>query len=362
MSPRPAIIVTLVHGTILLARWPFVIRFMRGLRRARSRKAAQPPWYQPDSQFSTSLIAALGGASVEIRSFDWTGGNTLWDRLSAADRLCQHVEAVADANREATQILVGHSHGGSVIFTVAMFAVITMGAIVVNRRRVRTERVRAWSSSVNEEDREGGPARMIVTSDGDEALLALKIAEALSALARGLWRAASRIIAFVEKHTNASRRRAWCVFLSVAGAFLTFILLYDVASPWGPDSAAEWTLRFLIKAVFAALLATFLLFLLLGLCLFVPTLAALILGFPPLVFFRWLAFGWAGTAGVDMTAESFPLGTATAVRLPAPTGGRELRHSELYHDPRVPPLIATFILRTVDPKRTIGLRTGDPGP
>jgi hypothetical protein len=438
MPPHPHFIVTLVHGTILFARWPGANRILQRLSGVRSRPAAKPLWYHAGSQFATALKAALGEERTEIRSFYWTGGNTVWDRLagagafgdpasaeSAAARagmrptLRQHVAEIAATHPTATQVLVGHSHGGSVcqaalrdektrrnvkafvslstpyvhmrerwdsknletglrvlgfllyvaalmttmwwleprvgefwnaaLVAVAMLSAIVLWERVLRHRQVRIDTVRAWARSVNEEEVDV-PARLIVISDGDEALLALKIAEALSAISRGLWRSAYGIVEFVERAVVASRRRAWVVYIGVAVAFLIFILRYDVNSPWGPVAGVQWTFWFPVKSTFYAFIAPAILFLVVGLALFVPTLAALLLGFPALVFFRWLAFGWGGTAGGDVTAESLPLGRVTAVRLPAPKDGRGLRHSELYNDPRVPPRIAEFVLRTVGEK------------
>jgi hypothetical protein len=413
---RAVIVVTLVHGTILLARWPLLFRFLRRVGAAVSGGDAKPRWHHRDSPFAIALRDALGedGKVVDIRSFDWTGGNTVWDRLSAAGTLRQHIARIAQAHPQAAQVIVGHSHGGSVclaalgdpetrqqvtafvslatpyvhvwqrpdsqdvetalrilgflvftavmlatmwwleprvgeawnavVFTLLLFAVIALGANVWNRHRVRIEAVREWARTMNV-DQTGGPARLIVVSDGDEALLALKIAEALNAMSRGLWRAAYRIVELVERVWVALRWRAWVLYAGVAAAFLVFFLKYDATSPWGPVDDVPLTIWFPLKAVFTALIAPVFVFLAAGIALFVPTLAAMLLGFPPLVFFRWLAFGWGGAPGMDITAESLPLGTVTAVRLPAPAGRRGLRHSELYNDARVPPLIATFVQR-----------------
>jgi hypothetical protein len=232
----------------------------------------------------------------------------------------------------------------AVVFTLLLFAVIALGVNVWNRHRVRIGAVREWARTMNE-DETGGPARLIVISDGDEALLALKIAEALNAMSRGLWRAAYRVVELVEHAWVALRWRAWVLYAGAAAAFLVFFLKYDATSPWGPVDDVPLTIWFPLKAVVTALIAPVFVFLAVGIALFVPTLAAMLLGFPPLVFFRWLAFGWGGAPGMDITAESLPLGTVTAVRLPAPAGRRGLRHSELYNDARVPQLIATFVQR-----------------
>jgi len=194
-------------------------------------------------------------------------------------------------------------------------------------------------------------------------LLALKIAEALGAVSRGLWRAAYRVVELVEQAWAALGWRVWIIYACLVAAFLVLGLKYDTTSPWGPVEGVPFTIWFPLKVGFVALIAPPFLLFLVGLALFVPALVAMLVGFPPLVFFRWLAFGWGGAPGVDVTAESLPLGTVTAVRLaapappivPAPTGGRGLRHSELYNDARVPPLIATFIKKRVLPASCNGV-------
>ena len=409
--PRQEIVVTLVHGTILFARWPFVFRLLRRIRAALSRGDTKPQWYQRGSPFAIALRDSLGEDCRDIQPFEWSGGNTVWDRLSAAISLRRHIAAIADEHRDAIQILVGHSHGGSVcqealrdsdtpkrvkafvslatpyvhvrqrfdsqnvetalsilglllftavmlttmwwleprvgefwnaiVFTLAMFVVIALGARVWNRYRGRIAAVREWAHSLSEVE-DAGPARLIVISDGDEALLALKIAEALSGMSRGLWRAASRVVERVEEALGASRWLAWVIYAGLAVGSVVFFLKFDPESPWGPNDA-PLDLWFLFKVALIAIFGPVFVFFAVAFALFVPTLAAMLVGFPPLIFFRWLAFGWGGAPGMDVTAESLPLGAVTAVRLPAPIGRRGLRHSELYNDPRVPPLIATFL-------------------
>lgn len=421
--PRPAVIVTLVHGTILLARWPIVFRFLRRLRAALVRAPAEPEWYRPDSRFADWLRRAFGETPVAIRSFPWAGSNTLADRLFAAVELRQHIARIADEHPDTPQVLVGHSHGGSVclaaigdpetqrkviafaslstpyvhvrqrsdsenigtalsvlgfllftgvmlatmgwleprvgefwnaaVFTLALFAVMALGAAVLKGRHKRMVVAREWAQSLNAVQ-EGAVARLVVISDGDEALLALKIAEAFSAVSRGLWRAAYRVVELVEMALTGSRWRAWLLYAGIAGAFLVVFLFYDSESPWGPVAGVPVTIWYPLKVAAIAAFAPALVFLLVALALFVPTLVAMLVGFPPLVFFRWLAFGWGGSPGVDVTAESLPLGTVTAVRLTAPAGGRGLRHSELYNDARVPPVIAAFVQREVDAAAAAG--------
>ena len=430
LPPRQEIIVTLVHGTILFARWPFVFRLLRRIGAALSRGDAKPQWYQRGSAFAVALRESLGEDCRDIQPFEWSGGNTVWDRLSGAGALGQadagqapaaragarltlrqHITKIRDDYPDAAQVLIGHSHGGSVclaaladpetrkmvkafvslatpyvhvrkrfdsqsveaalkilgflsftavmlasmwwleslvgevlnaaVFTLAMFAVMAVGVAVWNRRRARIAAVREWASSLSEVE-DAGPARLIVISDGDEALLALKVAEGLSSMLRGLWRAASRLVELAEEAWGASRWLAWVIYAGLAVGSVVFFLKFDSQSPWGPNDA-PFDLWFLVKVALIAIFGPVFVFFAVALALFVPTLAAMLVGFPPLIFFRWLAFGWGGAPGMDVTAESLPLGAVTAVRLPAPIGRRGLRHSELYNDARVPPLIATFL-------------------
>jgi len=103
-----------------------------------------------------------------------------------------------------------------------------------------------------------------------------------------------------------------------------------------------WSVIQVVKFLAAAAAIPAILFVALALALAMPALVAMLLGYPALLFSRWLAFGWGGSIGVDITAETCPLGTATVTRLetPAATG---LQHANSYNDHRAPELIAKFI-------------------
>jgi hypothetical protein len=144
------------------------------------------------------------------------------------------------------------------------------------------------------------------------------------------------------------------IYVTASIAWVAFVLLYDIASPWGPLPNVKLSFLWLAEVIGVSVVLPGTVGTLSALALFVPPLAAMLVGFPFLVLFRWLAFGWGGSPGIDITAESVPLGTTTALRLPARGNARGLRHSELYSDERVPPLIAEFVLRSVGAPSTRG--------
>jgi hypothetical protein len=81
---------------------------------------SSPKWWEPESSFGNRLRAALGGnfsvgdwASVDISNqFTWSGGNSEQSRRAAGIKL---LNWLIESNLKNYH-LVGHSHGGSVIW------------------------------------------------------------------------------------------------------------------------------------------------------------------------------------------------------------------------------------------------------
>ena len=128
VSPRQRpVFVTLVHGTVLFARWPRVRRLLNSLDTLWSRPSAEHAWHTERSEFSRRLRARLGPHAY-VKSFTWSGGNTVWDRIHAAGAdgdfgtpaatstcsLREHIALIARDHPGAAQVLVAHSHGGNV--------------------------------------------------------------------------------------------------------------------------------------------------------------------------------------------------------------------------------------------------------
>jgi hypothetical protein len=82
----------------------------------------------------------------------------------------------------------------------------------------------------------------------------------------------------------------------------------------------------------------------------IPGFIMVIIGYFGLVLVRWLAFGWAGYLGFDMTAETCPVGTAKFTRLGPSLRARGLHHGHSYNDRRAPVHIARFIRETMASK------------
>lgn len=432
LAPPPAVVVTLVHGTILFARWPALRRALTWLGRLWRRGNAGPAWYGEGSAFrerlETQLRHTLNGRP-HILHLRWSGGNTVWDRLRAAgaerdfgkirrrsgdasETLRNHLARVARDFPGAAQVLVGHSHGGnvclyalrdqgtrnavsalvclstpfvharerhdskalrdvlqvlagavylavflassmwvkarvpepwdSVVFVGGFMLVIVAGAIYWALREDRSLAERAWAESIASSETEAPPT-FVLLSDGDEALLALKVAEGLNVVARGLWRAAYELPARAFTIVGPRKRAGVMVYTLLSLVTLVWLLLNDAQSPLAGNPEAEWSPRFVLMLLMASLFVPAALLGALLLAVLLPALSALLLGYPALFLFRWLAFGWGGSIGLDVTAETCPLGTATVTRLSAPPGARGLRHAHIYSDERTPGLIAGFV-------------------
>ena len=77
-----------------------------------------PKWWQPESEFCQNLLKEAGGG--EIVPFNWDGANDEISRREGAERLLWRLRDYHDRGQEI--VLIGHSHGGSVIATALKFA------------------------------------------------------------------------------------------------------------------------------------------------------------------------------------------------------------------------------------------------
>lgn len=90
-AAEPRVVITLVHGTILFARWPWVMRplgtcgrLWSGLRAQDQAKGEMAvPWHAPGSRFRVRLERLLG-PDCRIEAFQWSGSNSMWDRMRFA--------------------------------------------------------------------------------------------------------------------------------------------------------------------------------------------------------------------------------------------------------------------------------------
>ncbi len=89
---KKGILVTTVHGTFA--------------RRAK--------WVMDNSVFSSRLVEKFGADCI-VEPFHWSGRNSFKDRIRHADSLYQHLITQKARYPEKEQVLIGHSHGGSVI-------------------------------------------------------------------------------------------------------------------------------------------------------------------------------------------------------------------------------------------------------
>jgi Lipase (class 3) len=100
-AEQPLVLVTIVHGTWARLRVPFY---------------GNPLWFEQGSPFVEDLRANLSalGIQAEIDAFLWSGANSLFARIDASRNLARRIERRAEKSPDVRQVIVGHSHGGTV--------------------------------------------------------------------------------------------------------------------------------------------------------------------------------------------------------------------------------------------------------
>jgi hypothetical protein len=79
--------------------------------------AKNAPWIQEDSNFVKGIKDNLKQyADIKVVSFDWSGKNSYFKRVEAGKKLAAELEAIAVEYPKSEKIVIGHSHGGNVIF------------------------------------------------------------------------------------------------------------------------------------------------------------------------------------------------------------------------------------------------------
>jgi len=99
-------------------------------------------WFDESSTFALELARIDG---VEVKVFRWSGDNSYLERYRAASCLAYRIMQCHDATNPPVQVIVAHSHGGSVALIAslhpwarALTGVVTMGTPFLNIER-RTE-------------------------------------------------------------------------------------------------------------------------------------------------------------------------------------------------------------------------------
>ena len=99
-------------------------------------------WFDQSSTFALELTQIQG---VEVKVFRWSGDNSYLERYRAASCLAYRIMQCHDATNPPVQVIVAHSHGGSVALMAslhpwakALTGVVTMGTPFLNIER-RTE-------------------------------------------------------------------------------------------------------------------------------------------------------------------------------------------------------------------------------
>ena len=136
----------------------------------------------------------------------------------------------------------------TVVFVATFTVVIMAGARWWARRELRQQALQSWADSVTQ-PQGYRPPTMVLLSDGDEALLALKIAEGLNVIARGLWHVTFSLPSLVWHTVN---RWGKAVYALLALAALAFFLLNDAQSPL-VDPAQTWSVPQILKLLLLTL-------------------------------------------------------------------------------------------------------------
>ena len=87
----PSVVITLVHGTF----------------------APRAAWTQPDSALR-SRWPAPPERPVRFCAFEWSGGNSHQDRVTASRELAEHLRSLTARYQAASHLVIAHSHGGNV--------------------------------------------------------------------------------------------------------------------------------------------------------------------------------------------------------------------------------------------------------
>ena len=108
--PVHDVIVTIVHGT-----------WARGFLRPTVFRPEAPRWFEPGGRFYVDLEKSLRaeGFDPTLHSYTWSGDNSLVERNDAERGLVEHVRGLSVERPGVPQVLIGHSHGGSVAFRTA---------------------------------------------------------------------------------------------------------------------------------------------------------------------------------------------------------------------------------------------------
>ncbi len=95
------LLITTVHGT-----WG------RGFFPRRQQHNRQ--WFGEESPFLDRLIAELGDIPHQITPLLWSGENSIFERDKTAHVLAERLSAEHAEHRQATQLVIAHSHGGNI--------------------------------------------------------------------------------------------------------------------------------------------------------------------------------------------------------------------------------------------------------
>jgi hypothetical protein len=95
-----------------------------------------PIWSEPESSFFEELKRSLeeDGYDPSIAPFLWPGANSVIERDLCAQFLAKKLDEQAEAEPEARQIVIGHSHGGNIILSAARHYRIILSAARHYRR------------------------------------------------------------------------------------------------------------------------------------------------------------------------------------------------------------------------------------
>lgn len=88
---------------------PFAVTFVHGTW------ATDTAWIEEDAPVSRALEAAFGDRAILVPPQRWSGRNRHEARTRAGAQLAEHIRRVAELRPGTKQLLIAHSHGGTVV-------------------------------------------------------------------------------------------------------------------------------------------------------------------------------------------------------------------------------------------------------
>ena len=101
-------------------------------------------WWKPGNQFSERLKENLGDLEPEVRPFAWSSENKERDRHEAGQKLLDKMVQLEKEGRDYH--LIGHSHGGSVIWIALVQSMMRRWKSSRNEEQLNLPHLKSWAT------------------------------------------------------------------------------------------------------------------------------------------------------------------------------------------------------------------------